>query len=110
MTPSCGRRRRESITSEVRAQTIRGWAQIRPGSVVTAWWHHTPPPVRTTAGWCPPPGSGGGLGVSSIPAVLVAHAYWSPGRGFCFWAEDGRLVGRGRRGEDEELGPRRHSF
>ncbi|MDQ1501868.1 MAG: hypothetical protein QOI86_5208, partial [Actinomycetota bacterium] len=42
--------------------------------------------------------------------MLVAHAYWSPGRGFCFWAEDSRLVGRSRRGEDEELGPRRHSF
>jgi hypothetical protein len=42
--------------------------------------------------------------------VLVAHAFWSPGRGFCFWAEDGRLVGRSRRGEDDELGPRRHSF
>ncbi|MDQ1568015.1 MAG: hypothetical protein QOF96_2895, partial [Actinomycetota bacterium] len=37
--------------------------------------------------------------------MLVAHAYWSPGRGFCFWAEDSRLVGRSRRGEDEELGP-----
>ncbi|HET9772309.1 MAG TPA: SNF2 helicase-associated domain-containing protein, partial [Acidimicrobiia bacterium] len=42
--------------------------------------------------------------------MLVAHAFWSPGRGFCFWAEDGRLVGRSRRGEDDELGPRRHSF
>jgi non-specific serine/threonine protein kinase len=42
--------------------------------------------------------------------VLVAHSFWSPGRGFCFWAEDSRLVGRSRRGEDDELGPRRHSF
>jgi SNF2-related domain/SNF2 Helicase protein/Helicase conserved C-terminal domain len=42
--------------------------------------------------------------------VLVAHAFWSPGRGFCFWAEDSRLVGRARRGDDDEFGPRRHSF
>jgi non-specific serine/threonine protein kinase len=42
--------------------------------------------------------------------VLVAHCFWSPGRGFCFWAEDSRLVGRSRRGEDDELGPRRHNF
>jgi non-specific serine/threonine protein kinase len=42
--------------------------------------------------------------------VLVAHAFWSPGRGFCFWAEDSRLVGRGRRPDEDELGPRRHTF
>jgi non-specific serine/threonine protein kinase len=42
--------------------------------------------------------------------VLVAHAFWSPGRGFCFWAEDSRLVGRTRRADDDDLGPRRHSF
>ncbi|MGH8992078.1 MAG: hypothetical protein ACRDZ7_11245, partial [Acidimicrobiia bacterium] len=42
--------------------------------------------------------------------MLVAHAFWSPGRGFCFWAEDSRLVARARRGDDDELGPRRHSF
>ena len=42
--------------------------------------------------------------------MLVAHSFWSPGRGFCFWAEDSRLVGRSRRGEDDELGPRRHNF
>ena len=41
----------------------------------------------------------------------MAHAFWSPGRGFCFWAEDSRLVGRGRRADgDDELGPRRHGF
>jgi non-specific serine/threonine protein kinase len=43
--------------------------------------------------------------------VLVAHALWSPGRGFCFWAEDSRLVGRARRDDDDEaFGLRRHSF
>lgn len=43
--------------------------------------------------------------------MLVAHALWSPGRGFCFWAEDSRLVGRARRDDDEEtFGLRRHSF
>jgi hypothetical protein len=42
--------------------------------------------------------------------VLVAHAFWSPGRGFCFWAENSLLLGRTRRGDDDELGPRRHSF
>src|SRR6266542_3898892 len=46
----------------------------------------------------------------TIVAVLVAHALWSPGRGFCFWAEDSRLVGRARRGDDEGLGLGRHSF
>jgi hypothetical protein len=42
--------------------------------------------------------------------LLVAHAFWSPGRGFCFWAEDSRLMGRGRRADDDDFGPRRHSF
>jgi len=43
--------------------------------------------------------------------VLVAHALWSPGRGFCFWAEDSRLVGRVRRDDDgEAFGLSRHSF
>ena len=46
-----------------------------------------------------------------IVAVLVAHALWSPGRGFCFWAEDSRLVGRARRDDDDDpFGLRRHSF
>ena len=34
--------------------------------------------------------------------MLVAHALWSPGRGFCFWAEDSRLVGRARRSYYDE--------
>ncbi|HEV7861332.1 MAG TPA: SNF2-related protein [Acidimicrobiia bacterium] len=42
--------------------------------------------------------------------MLVVHAFWSPGRGFCFWAEDSRLAGRSRRPDEDELGPRRHSF
>ena len=42
--------------------------------------------------------------------MLVAHAFWSPGRGFCFWAENSSLIGRARRGDDDDLGPRRHSF
>src|SRR5689334_19612754 len=47
----------------------------------------------------------------SIRAMLVAHALWSPGRGFCVWAENSSLVGRIRRDdEDEVFGLRRHSF
>ncbi|HEV7535998.1 MAG TPA: hypothetical protein VGP90_10215, partial [Acidimicrobiia bacterium] len=42
--------------------------------------------------------------------MLVAHALWSPGRGFCFWAEDSRLVGRTRRDDDEAFGLGRHTF
>ena len=43
--------------------------------------------------------------------MLVAHALWSPGRGFCLWAEDSRLLGRARRDDDDEaFGLRRHSF
>ena len=43
--------------------------------------------------------------------MLVAHALWSPGRGFCFWAEDSRLLGRARPGDDgESFGLRGHSF
>jgi hypothetical protein len=42
--------------------------------------------------------------------VLVAHAFWSPGRGFCFWAENSQLIGRARRADNDDLGPRRHSF
>jgi len=41
--------------------------------------------------------------------VLVAHALWSPGRGFCFWAEDSRLIGRVRH-DDDGLRGRRHPF
>ncbi|HYH50903.1 MAG TPA: DEAD/DEAH box helicase, partial [Acidimicrobiia bacterium] len=42
--------------------------------------------------------------------MLVAHALWSPGRGFCLWAENSQLIGRARRGDDDDFGPRRHSF
>ncbi|HVW33365.1 MAG TPA: hypothetical protein VHL53_12560, partial [Acidimicrobiia bacterium] len=43
--------------------------------------------------------------------MLVAHAFWSPRRGFSFWAEDSRLAGRGARNEDDDgFGPRRHGF
>ena len=42
--------------------------------------------------------------------MLVAHAFWSPGRGFCFWAENSQLIGRARRADNDDLGPRRHSF
>ena len=43
--------------------------------------------------------------------MLVTHALWSPGRGFCLWAEDSRLLGRARLDDDgEAFGLRRHSF
>ncbi|HEU5448639.1 MAG TPA: DEAD/DEAH box helicase [Acidimicrobiia bacterium] len=44
--------------------------------------------------------------------MLVAHALWSPGRGFCLWAEDSRLAGRPRQDDDydDAFGLRRHSF